>query len=73
MARWETDAALRQALVDMLAENQRDRDAIAAAERRLKGRTHLIKMLRRRFRRQGLVNATGDHFNPYWVPREDLR
>ena len=73
MARWETEAALRQALMDMLAENQRDRDVITLAEQRLRGRIHLVKMLRRRFRRQGLVNASGDSMAPYWVRREDVR
>ena len=72
MAHWKTETALLQAERDMLRANQEDREAILAAERRIEGRTRLIKALRRRFRRQGLVNVSGDSLSPYWTRRDNL-
>jgi hypothetical protein len=72
MTSWQTSAALHQAEIDMLKANSADRDLIGEIERRMQGRSRLIKMLRRRFRRQGLVNVSGDSLHPYWLPRDSI-
>ena len=69
---WQTSAALHQAELDMLAENSSDRDLIWQIEHRMEGRSRLIKMLRRRFRRQGLVNVSGDSLNPRWISKDGI-
>lgn len=73
MTAWETDSALEQAEIDMLALNEADRNQIWSLERRMKGRSRLIKMLRRRFRKQGLVNVSGDSLRPEWHRKDSLR
>jgi hypothetical protein len=72
MSSWQTDAALIQAELDMLAANAADGDLLWQIEHRMKGRSRLIKMLRRRFRRQGLVRTSGDSLNPRWVHRDGI-
>lgn len=73
MTTWKTDAALMQAETDMLHENDADRNLIWTIERRIAGRTRLIKMLRRRFRHQGLVNTSGgDSLNPRWMRKDSI-
>jgi hypothetical protein len=69
---WRTNAALHQAELDMLAANNADRDLLWQIEHRIKGRSRLIKMLRRRFRRQGLVNVSGDSVAPRWVSKDGI-
>ena len=69
---WQTDSAFHQAELDMLVENSADRDLIWQIEHRMKGRSRLIKMLRRRFRRQGLVNVSGDSLAPRWLPKDGI-
>lgn len=69
---WRTDSALHQAELDMLAANSADRDLIWQIEHRMKGRSRLVKMLRRRFRRRGLVNVSSDSLDPRWVPKDGI-
>lgn len=70
MSKWETESALMQAEVDLLTLNERDRDLIGVIERRMKHRSKLIKMLRRHFRKQGLVSIPSGE--PYWLPRDSI-
>lgn len=69
----KTTTALMQAELDLLRANANDRDVIWAAERRIRERTHLIKMLRRWFRRRGFVNVSDDGLNPQWARGESVR
>lgn len=70
MAHWKTESALFQAEADLLAANEHDRRLIDGAKRRIEGRTRLIKVMRRRWRKQGLVNVSGDSMSPHWVRRD---
>jgi len=68
--KWETEHALFQAEVDMLRANSADRDLLGEIERRMTGRSHLIKMMRRRFRQRGLVNVSSDSLHPEWISKD---
>jgi hypothetical protein len=72
MSTWQTEQALFQAEKDMLRENINDSYLLGDIERRMKGRSKLIKMLRRRFRNQGLVNTSSDSLNPYWLHKDSI-
>lgn len=72
MAHYKTETALTQAYADLRALNDADRDKIAEIERRIEGRTRLIRIARRRFRRQGLINLEGLYGRPYWVRKDML-
>ena len=72
MTSWKTESALFQAERDLVLNNRADRDMIMAIERRVEGRSRLLKMLRRYFRRRGMVDIGGDASNPEWRLKSDL-
>lgn len=69
---WHDDHALIELEVDLFRLNERDRDEIDRLERRREYRTRLIKRLRRRFARKGLVNVSTDSGNPMWIRRDSV-
>ena len=69
---WKIDAAISQAERDLLRANDADRDSIDQARHRIEQRALVLKVMRRRNRRHGLVNVSYDSLNPYWVRKEDI-
>jgi hypothetical protein len=72
MSSWKLDAALSQGELDLLNANRADGDLIDQARHRIEQRRLLLKVMRRRNRRHGLVNVSYDTLHPYWVRKEDL-
>jgi len=66
------DNALVPAERDLVRANEADRDLADQIRERIRGRTLLLKVLRRRQRRRGLVNVSYDTLNPYWVRKADI-
>ena len=69
---WKLDAALSQGEKDLLNANEADRELIDRARHRMEQRRLILKVMRRRNRKNGLVNVSYDNLNPYWVRKEDL-
>ena len=67
---WRDDFALIELYRDLILLNERDRQEMMVLERRCEYRGRLIKRLRRRFGRKGLVNVSTDSTSPSWVHRD---
>lgn len=74
--RWMATTATLSALVqlerDLVLLNSRDLDDIESIRRRIKGRSRLLKRLRRFWRNRGLVNVSWDSANPSYMRRKDI-
>ena len=74
MKDYEIQSALTQLEGDLVDLNRRDRDEIDRIQRRMKGRSRIIKHLRRMQRNRGMVRMPiGDDASPYYLHKRWLK